>query len=133
MLSDEDDSDLRQVGIAPFTDVALALVVLVAALGVCAGPYDGALRHECATTTTCGVPGPLMVVVSGTELYLDGMRVDDVELERKTAQQVSRYAEESRAVVAVDRSVSDDMLTGVLRRIRHAGVTNVRVLMPQPQ
>lgn len=132
MRSDEEDSDLKQVGIAPLTDVALALVVLVAALGVCAGPSDGALRHACATTTTCGGPGPLMVVVSGAELYLDGMRVDDDELERGAAQQVSRHAEESRAVVAVDTSVSDDVLTRVLRRIRHAGVTNVRVLMPRP-
>jgi biopolymer transport protein ExbD len=61
------------------------------------------------------------------------MPVDDGELERGATQQVSRQAEESRAIVAVEPDVSDDALVRVLRRIRHAGVANVSLLMPQPR
>ncbi len=118
-----DDEIISEINVTPLVDVVLVLLIifLVTATYIVKESIEVDLPRAAHAGEATGSVLAVVLTREGT-VYLDGVRVDEAQLEARVRAAVARDPE-ARAVVSADRMALYDAVVRVIDHVKGAGIT----------
>jgi biopolymer transport protein TolR len=125
--SDDDDDLISGINVTPLVDIVLVLLIIfmVTATYIVRAAIDVELPRVAHGGEPVGTV--LAVVVTKTnEVYLDGVRVSEDDLVRRTREAVARDAD-ARVIISADRAALHGAVVRVIDLVKGAGATRFAI------
>jgi biopolymer transport protein TolR len=125
--SDDDDELISGINVTPLVDIVLVLLIIfmVTATYIVRAAIDVELPRAAHGGELVGTV-LAVVVTKGNEIFLDGVRVGEDDLVRRTRQAVARDAD-ARVVISADRAALHGAVVRVIDLVKGAGATRFAI------
>jgi biopolymer transport protein ExbD len=125
--SDDDDDLISGINVTPLVDIVLVLLIIfmVTATYIVRAAIDVELPRVAHGGEPVGTV-LAVVVTKANELYLDGVRVSEDDLVRRTKEAVARDAD-ARVIISADRAALHGAVVRVIDLVKGAGATRFAI------
>jgi biopolymer transport protein TolR len=125
--SDDDDDLISGINVTPLVDIVLVLLIIfmVTATYIVRAAIDVDLPRAAHGGEPVGTV-LAVVVTRSNEVYLDGVRVQEEDLVRRTKEAVAKDGD-ARVVISADRAALHGAVVHVIDLVKGAGATRFAI------